>query len=108
MKKNRPGVVVSALCHPQNTSRPRALLFAETTTLGIRTQRVARSHLPRANETVETPCGAVRIKVARWGEGAPKAAPEYEDCRAAAQAHGVPLRDVYGAALAAWQTTSEK
>ena len=67
MKKNRPGVVVSVMCHPQNTTRLRTLLFAETTTLGIRTQRVARSHLPRVNETVETPYGAVRIKVARWG-----------------------------------------
>jgi uncharacterized protein (DUF111 family) len=84
------------------------LLFAETTTLGVRRQRVARSCLARESDTVETPYGAVRIKVARWGEGAPKAAPEYEDCRSAAQAHGVPLRDVYVAALAAWQTASEK
>jgi uncharacterized protein (DUF111 family) len=38
----------------------------------------------RASETVETPNGAVRIKIAHWGEGAVKAAPEYEDCRAAA------------------------
>jgi hypothetical protein len=103
MKKNRPGVVLSVLCRPEDTARLRGLLFAETTTLGIRRQRVARSCLARASETVETPYGAVRIKIARWGEGASKAAPEYEDCRAAAQAHGVPLREVYAAALAAWE-----
>lgn len=108
MKKNRPGVVLSVLCRPEDTARLRSLLFAETTTLGVRRQRVARSCLARESDTVETPYGAVRIKVARWGEGAPKAAPEYEDCRSAAQAHGVPLRDVYVAALAAWQTASEK
>jgi hypothetical protein len=103
MKKNRPGIVLSVLCRPESTAGLRDLLFAETTTLGIRVQRVARSCLPRASETVETPWGPVRIKVARWGDGAAKAAPEYEDCRAAAQAHGVPLREVYAAALDAWQ-----
>jgi uncharacterized protein (DUF111 family) len=103
MKKNRPGVVLSVLCHPDHTSRLRDLLFVETTTLGIRTQRVARHRLQRQTETVTTPYGAVRVKVARWGEGSSKAAPEYEDCRAAAQAHGVPLRDVYSAALAGWR-----
>jgi len=108
MKKNRPGVVVSVLCRPGDTTRLRDLLFAETTTLGVRTQCVARHCLSRTSESVETPYGPVRVKVARWGEDSLKAAPEYEDCRAAAQAHGVPLRDVYGAALAAWQLGSQQ
>jgi pyridinium-3,5-bisthiocarboxylic acid mononucleotide nickel chelatase len=108
MKKNRPGVVLNVLCRPDDSARLRALLFAETTTLGIRTQRVARHCLPRASEWVETPYGAVRVKVARWDGDSLKAAPEYEDCRAAAQAHGIPLREVYRAALAAWQAASGK
>ena len=108
MKKNRPGVVVNVLCRPEDTARLRGLLFAETTTLGIRRQRVARSCLARDSERVETPYGAVRVKVARWGEGAVKAAPEYEDCRAAAQAHAVPLRDVYEAALTAWHAAAQR
>jgi uncharacterized protein (TIGR00299 family) protein len=108
MKKNRPGVVLSVLCRPDDTTRLRGLLFAETTTLGIRTQRVARHCLPRTSESVATPYGPVRVKVARWGESSLKAAPEYEDCRAAAQAYGVPLRDVYAAALAAWQAGSQR
>jgi pyridinium-3,5-bisthiocarboxylic acid mononucleotide nickel chelatase len=106
MKKNRPGVVVSVLCRPEETDGLRAVLFAETTTLGVRRQRVARSCLARDSDSVETPFGALRVKVARWGEGEVKAAPEYEDCRAAALAHGVPLREVYAAALAAWETTA--
>jgi pyridinium-3,5-bisthiocarboxylic acid mononucleotide nickel chelatase len=104
MKKNRPGIVVSVLCRPEDAQALRNLLFTETTTLGIRRQRVARSCLARQSETVGTPYGAVRVKVARWGAGAIKAAPEYEDCRAAAQAHDVPLRVVYAAALAAWES----
>lgn len=102
MKKNRPGVVLSVLCRPEDTARLRQVLFSETTTLGIRTQRVARHCLPRTSEQVETPFGPIRVKVGRWDEGNRKAAPEYEDCRAAAQAHGVPLREVYQAALTAW------
>jgi uncharacterized protein (TIGR00299 family) protein len=102
MKKNRPGIVLSVLCRPQDEAALRALVFAETTTLGIRSQRVARYALPRTFVQVETPYGTVQVKVSRWGE-AEKAAPEYEDCRRAAQSAGVPLRQVYEAALAAYR-----
>ena len=102
MKKNRPAVEVSVLCRPEDTARLRDLLFAETTTLGIRTQQVARHCLSRTSEQVTTPFGPVRVKIGRWGPDLQKAAPEYEDCRAAAQAHNVPLRTVYEAALVAW------
>ena len=102
MKKNRPGIVLSVLCRPQDETALRALVFAETTTLGIRSQRVARHALPRTFVQVETPYGAVQVKVSHWGQ-AEKAAPEYEDCRRAAQAAGIPLRQVYEAALAAYR-----
>jgi pyridinium-3,5-bisthiocarboxylic acid mononucleotide nickel chelatase len=98
MKKSRPGVVLSVLCRPEDASRLRSLLFAETTTLGIRTREVKRHCLPREVQTVHTPYGEIRIKVARWEEGE-KVAPEYEDCRRAAESHGVPLQQVYQAAM---------
>ncbi|PKO22346.1 MAG: hypothetical protein CVU38_09830 [Chloroflexi bacterium HGW-Chloroflexi-1] len=99
MKKGRPAVVLSVLCRPADTVALRELIFAETTTLGIRSQQVARHCLPRTSVTVTTAHGDIRVKVARWA-GGEKAAPEYEDCRRAAQAAGVPLRVVYEAALA--------
>lgn len=102
MKKGRPGVVLAALCRPADAARLRGLLFAETSTLGIRTVEVQRHCLPREIKTVQTPYGAIRIKVARW-EGGEKAAPEYEDCRRAAMAQKVPLVQVYQAALQAYQ-----
>ena len=108
MKKNRPAVEVSVLCRPEDTARLRDLLFAETTTLGIRTQQVARHCLSRTSEQVTTPFGPVRVKIGRWGPDLQKAAPEYEDCRAAAQAHNVPLRTVYEAALVAWHGAAEQ
>lgn len=101
MKKGRPGVEISVLCAPGDAQRLRDLLFAETTTLGVRASEVVRHYLPREQKTVETAYGAIRIKVARWA-GDEKAAPEYEDCRRAAQAAGVPLAQVFRAAIAAY------
>ena len=89
MKKNRPGVLLSVLCRPNDAPAWRGLLFSETSTLGIRTQRVARHALPRTSETVQTPFGQIRIKVCRWGDAPEeeRAAPEYEDCARAGHAN---------------------
>jgi uncharacterized protein (DUF111 family) len=79
--------------------RLEAIIYRETSTLGIRRQSVERSCLGREIKTVETPFGPIRVKVAFLADGTTKRAPEYEDCRQAAEAHGVPLRVVYEAAL---------
>jgi uncharacterized protein (DUF111 family) len=101
MKKGRPGIIISVLCRPDDAPQLRGLLFAETTTLGIRTSEVQRDCLPREMKTVDTPFGAIRIKVAHWADGE-KAAPEYEDCRRAAKTHCVSLQHVYQAAMRAY------
>ncbi len=97
MKKNRPATLLRVICRPDDAQTLTAILFAETSTLGVRQQTVARYALPRAMHSVETPYGPVRVKVARWAGGR-KASPEYEDCRRLAELHGVPLRQVYRAA----------
>ncbi len=102
MKKGRPAVVLSALCQPSAAAALRDLLFAETTTLGVRVQQVTRHCLPRTSTTVTTPYGPIRVKVAALADGS-KAAPEYEDCRRAAETHGAPLLQVYAAAIAAYE-----
>jgi uncharacterized protein (TIGR00299 family) protein len=102
MKKNRPAVVLSVLCRPVDAASLRALVFAETTTLGIRTQEVTRHCLARSSRIVSTMYGDIRVKVARWTEGE-KAAPEYEDCRRAAEVHSVPLLHVYEVAMLAYR-----
>ncbi|MBN1220947.1 MAG: nickel pincer cofactor biosynthesis protein LarC [Anaerolineae bacterium] len=97
MKKNRPATLLRVLCQPNDTEILMKILFAETSTLGIRQQMVERHCLPRVIETVETPYGPVRVKVAQ-GDGWTKVAPEYDDCRRLAEAHGLSLREVYRAA----------
>lgn len=101
MKKNRPAVMLSVLCHLQDVSVLESILFRETSTLGIRRQPVERHALERFSQTVETAYGTVRVKVARLPDGSLKFAPEYEDCKRAAEAHEVPLRTVYEAACKA-------
>jgi uncharacterized protein (TIGR00299 family) protein len=103
MKKNRPGVLVSILCRPSDAEAMRALLFAETPTLGVRTYAVTRRALEREAVTVETEFGTIAVKVARDQGRTVGATPEYEDCRAAALAHNVPLRVVQEAARAAFE-----
>jgi len=100
MKKNRPATLLRVLCRPDDVPTMTAILFTETTTLGIREQTVTRHALPRIIEHVDTPYGPVHVKVAELPDGTTKRAPEYEDCRRLAEEHGVPLREVYWAANA--------
>jgi uncharacterized protein (DUF111 family) len=103
MKKNRPGVLLTLLCHPADRARMCELLFRETTTLGVRYREEQREILQREFVTVETPYGAIRIKLAKAPDGRVlNAAPEYEDCRAAAEAWSVALREVQTVALRAY------
>ena len=105
MKKNRPATLLRVLCRPGEVDNLTAILFAETSTLGVREETVTRHCLARSVRTVDTVYGPVRVKVARWGRGHSRAKPEYEDCRRLAEANDVPLRDVYRAAEQAAQTT---
>jgi uncharacterized protein (TIGR00299 family) protein len=94
MKKDRPGFLLSALVKPHDRERLSALLFAETTTLGIRSYRAERLVLNRSWVEVETGFGPVRMKVARDGDGVRNFAPEYDDCQRLAREKGVPLKEV--------------
>jgi uncharacterized protein (TIGR00299 family) protein len=101
MKKGRPGTMVSTLCRPGNARRLKDIYFLHSTTLGIRIYSVQRQALAREMQLVATPYGNIRVKVATFRDQAVTIAPEFEDCRAAAQAHGLSTREVYMAALAA-------
>ncbi|MFN2578317.1 MAG: nickel pincer cofactor biosynthesis protein LarC [Pyrinomonadaceae bacterium] len=102
MKKNRPGTLISILCRPQDRETFLGMLFAETTTIGARTYEVKRRRLPRETVTVETQFGAIDVKVARGNNGNMNAMPEFDQCRAAASAASVPLRQVQEAARQAY------
>ncbi len=103
MKKNRPGTLLTVLAPPDRRDDIEAVLFAETTTFGVRSRPAGRRKLARSIETVQTALGPVRIKVGRRGGQPVSAAPEFEDCRAAAERSGRALREVMALAMEAWR-----
>ncbi len=104
MKKNRPGVLLTLLCATETREQLMDLIFRETTTLGVRYREERRVILRRAFVTVATAYGPIQIKVARNQTGqVMNAAPEFDDCQAAATQHQVSLREVQLAALKAYQ-----
>jgi uncharacterized protein (DUF111 family) len=100
MKKSRPAVLLSALCRPADRAVVLDVLLRETSTFGVRERAVRRYAAGREVRRVETPFGAVAVKLKILDGAVVGAAPEYEDCRRLA-ADGVPLPQVYAAALAA-------
>jgi len=99
MKKNRPGTLLTILAEPQQEEKLRALLFRESSTLGVRTRYEKRHCLPRRHEAVVTRWGEVRMKVAGLNGTVSQYAPEYEDCRRIAVEHHVPLKAVMQEAI---------
>ena len=106
MKKNRPGAMITVLCDEVRIPEFETILFRETTTLGIRRHPVARHKLKRQAAEVVTPFGPVKGKLGWLGDRPPAFSPEYDDCVRVAAAHGVPLREVYRAAQAAYAESS--
>jgi pyridinium-3,5-bisthiocarboxylic acid mononucleotide nickel chelatase len=99
MKKSRPGTLVTILCKPEDEGKFQEMLFAETTTLGVRSHLVERRALPREFVKVQTKFGEVRIKVAGNGGRVQHASPEFDDCRKLAEEKNVPLHEVMEQAM---------
>jgi pyridinium-3,5-bisthiocarboxylic acid mononucleotide nickel chelatase len=108
MKKNRPGTLLTVLCKPEDSGKLTQLIFTETTTLGLRRRDETRQTLARRWESVGTPWGEVRIKVASMNGTVTNYAPEYEDCRRIAAEHRVPLKAVMQEAAQAYLRTDKK
>lgn len=98
MKKGRTGQVLSALVRPGLESRAVGLIMRETTTLGVRSNRVRRHETERIQLVVRTTLGSIPVKVKMLGGRAVDATPEYEAARRVALEKRVPLREVLEAA----------
>jgi len=98
MKKNRPGTLIRAIAKPEDREQLAKVMFAETTTLGLRIHSAERRVKARRILEVDTPHGKVKIKIA--GDGS--FSPEYEDCRTLARATGIPLKEILAEASLAY------
>jgi uncharacterized protein (TIGR00299 family) protein len=102
MKKNRPGTLLTILAKPEQRQELMAIVFRETTTIGVRYHAVTRERLDREMISVNTPHGPIRFKVARFGGNVVNAAPEFDDCQRIALARGIPVKDVQAVASKAY------
>ena len=102
MKKNRPGVLLSALCGAELIAKLEKIIFKETSTLGIRRWQACRHKLERRPHSVESPFGPIEGKLAVLPDGSTSFSPEFEACRRIAGEKNVPLKDVYEAAMRAF------
>lgn len=102
MKKSRPGMLLTILCQPQDAQKLTRLVFAETTTLGVRSREEKRARLARRHLNVTTKWGEIRMKLANLNGSVSNYAPEYEDCRRIAEQARVPLKAVMQEAIRAY------
>lgn len=104
MKKNRPGTLLTVVAPLDARERLTAIIFRETTTIGIRYREMLRECLEREEIVVDTALGAVRMKVATKDGRVLNASPEFEDCARIARERDVPLKDVQALAMKAFLT----
>jgi uncharacterized protein (TIGR00299 family) protein len=108
MKKGRPALLLSALARAADASVVEAVMLRETSSIGVRRYGVWRTERPRAVVEVATDFGTIPIKVSGGPYGPPQLKPEFDVCVEAARAHGIPVRVVIAAALAAASSLAEE
>lgn len=95
MKKNRPGILLQLLCAQEDLNKIQKILIQETTTLGIRYYPLTVHRMERKFIQVETEWGPVRVKQGISDGEIFQSSPEFEDCKALARLHHIPLKKIY-------------
>jgi len=101
MKKNRPGVLLTVLCAEADADKFAELILRETTAFGVRKTMAERRKLRREFLEIATPHGKVAVKIGRLGGKVVQAAPEFESAKKIAAKTGVPVKQVFSAAVQA-------
>ena len=104
MKKGRMGFELNALCHEQDAQNLKNLIFTHTTAIGVREIEVTKTELKREFARVQTKFGEIGIKISGTCQ-AQKIKPEFDECKAAALAHGTTIERVRKEALKIYDET---
>lgn len=99
MKKSRPAVKLSVLCRSEDIDKLSGIIFANTSSIGIRRYQVERESLSRKTDDIVTKYGTIRVKIAYRNGREVNYAPEYDDVKKAAIESGVPVKTIYNEAL---------
>jgi len=102
MKKNRPAQKITCVCAVADVDRLAALIFHETTTIGVRYNVARRKTLRREFVQVQTDFGSVTMKVSILDGKRVNFVPEFEDCRRLASEKGIALKEIQAAAIHAY------
>lgn len=94
MKKSRPGITLSVIADLDKVDELIAIIFSETTSIGVRLQEMRRKKLPRETMEINTELGKIKVKKVIY-EGKTKIIPEYEVCKKIAKEKNIPLKEVY-------------
>lgn len=108
MKKGRPGVMLNVLAAQEKLAELEAIVFAETTTLGLRYLKAEVHRLGREFVRVDTEWGPITVKLGFYRDELVQVSPEFKECEAAAKAHGVPLKQVYTRVRQAYEAYSQQ
>jgi pyridinium-3,5-bisthiocarboxylic acid mononucleotide nickel chelatase len=100
MKRGRPGVVVTALCVPEQVGDVSRTLFEESTTIGVRWSEWRRARLQREIVQVTTAYGTIPFKVSRLAGRVVTVTPEFADVARIAREKSLPVREVLDQARA--------
>ena len=95
MKKNRPGIELAVIGHPDQKDKLMDILFRESTTLGVRFRYSQRKILERSQASIDSPWGSINVKKIIQQDGSSLLQPEYESCRKIAEGNGLPLKEIY-------------
>jgi uncharacterized protein (TIGR00299 family) protein len=106
MKKSRPAILLSVLCQPSAVETVQAIIFAETSTFGIRYHEMNRKTLDRESVEVKTSAGQIQVKIGRHAGKILQVAPEFESCNEAAHRTRQPLKRIYELAVEAFWNSS--
>lgn len=95
MKKNRPANKICVLCNKEDLDKFIKILLTETSTFGVRYSIYNRVKLKRRFEKIDTPYGAVNVKLGYYKGELIKATPEYKDCKLISDNEKIPLYKVF-------------
>ncbi len=94
MKKLRPANQLSVLCSVEKVHAIKGIIFAHSTTIGVREYTVNKCALLRTEKLVQTKFGPITVKQSMFEGKIVRSKPEYSVCKAIAKQYNISIEEV--------------